>query len=75
MVTATRVINLDLEFDEPATRVVDDATEGASVGEASISGANRDSRTKRRYRGWCTFCLKLLYTLILQFNCFEHDLN
>ncbi|KAL5775668.1 hypothetical protein ACOSP7_013225 [Xanthoceras sorbifolium] len=39
MVTATRVIDIDLEFDEPATRVVDDTTERASVGKASTSGA------------------------------------
>ncbi|KAL5825297.1 hypothetical protein ACOSQ3_021360 [Xanthoceras sorbifolium] len=39
MVTATGVIYLDPEFDEPATKVVDDVTKRASVGEASTSGA------------------------------------
>ncbi|KAL5760374.1 hypothetical protein ACOSQ2_019212 [Xanthoceras sorbifolium] len=39
MVTATGVIDLDPKFREPATRVVDDAMERASVGEASTSGA------------------------------------
>ncbi|KAL5823391.1 hypothetical protein ACOSQ4_021291 [Xanthoceras sorbifolium] len=33
MVTATGVIDLDLEFNKPTTRIVDDATERASVGE------------------------------------------
>ncbi|KAL5774934.1 hypothetical protein ACOSP7_012491 [Xanthoceras sorbifolium] len=35
MVTATRVIDLNSEFDKPATRVVDNAIERANVGEAS----------------------------------------
>ncbi|KAL5772882.1 hypothetical protein ACOSQ2_012806 [Xanthoceras sorbifolium] len=35
MVTATRVIDLNSEFDEPATRVVDNVIERANVGEAS----------------------------------------
>ncbi|KAL5823374.1 hypothetical protein ACOSQ4_021274 [Xanthoceras sorbifolium] len=39
MVMATRVIYLDPKFDEPATKVVDDVTKKASVGEASTSGS------------------------------------
>ncbi|KAL5767690.1 hypothetical protein ACOSQ2_014473 [Xanthoceras sorbifolium] len=39
MVTATEVIDLDPEFGEPTTRIVDDATERASIGEASADKA------------------------------------
>ncbi|KAL5801015.1 hypothetical protein ACOSQ3_032647 [Xanthoceras sorbifolium] len=35
MVMATGVIDLDPKFDEPTTRIVDNAIERASVGEAS----------------------------------------
>ncbi|KAL5760770.1 hypothetical protein ACOSQ2_019608 [Xanthoceras sorbifolium] len=39
MVTATGVIDLDPVFGQPTTRIVDDATERASVCKASTSGA------------------------------------
>ncbi|KAL5775643.1 hypothetical protein ACOSP7_013200 [Xanthoceras sorbifolium] len=40
MVRATRVIDIDLEFNEPTTKVVDDMTERDSVGEPSADEAS-----------------------------------
>ncbi|KAL5773695.1 hypothetical protein ACOSQ2_013619 [Xanthoceras sorbifolium] len=40
IVTATGVIDLDPEFDEPATRVIDNVTERTSVSEASSDKAS-----------------------------------
>ncbi|KAL5745831.1 hypothetical protein ACOSP7_026977 [Xanthoceras sorbifolium] len=79
MVTATEVIDLDLEFDEPTTRVVDSATERASIGEASTSGtvapmiSVRDSRV---YRAQCSKSLQILVHVVhqdreLSFQCHE----
>ncbi|KAL5840872.1 hypothetical protein ACOSQ4_013480 [Xanthoceras sorbifolium] len=40
IVTATGVIDLDPEFDEPATRVIDNVTERTNVSEASSDKAS-----------------------------------